>query len=80
MSAREAHEKKEDELVIPNTLEIDTHFKVACSVAALPLFSMIRTAKGKQPEATHSKNARNLTRRHCQTCGSIYCSNNPWKS
>jgi hypothetical protein len=58
LRAREAHEnkddnncsknnKKEEELFIPNALETDKRFKVACSVAALLLLFREKDFKGK---------------------------------
>jgi hypothetical protein len=66
-SAREAHDKKDntinsskkkkrdDELFIPNALETDNHFKVACLVATLLLLFHDKDFKGKKTRGKASE-------------------------
>jgi hypothetical protein len=84
MSAREASEKRdgsdgnkkkkeEDELLIPNDLETESRFRVACSVAALLLFFTTGTSNTRRPGTTPARTVTSTVRRHYQTCCSTSC-------
>jgi hypothetical protein len=71
--------KKEDELFIPNALETDNTFKVACSVDALLMFFHDTDFKGKTSRGDTFQDC-NKYHPPYQTCCNISCSSNQRKN
>jgi hypothetical protein len=67
------NKKKEGELFIPNSLETESRFRVACSLAVLILFFTTMNSNTRQPGAMLSRTATSINRHHYHTYGSKSC-------